>query len=340
MRISCKVAFLLLFVAWPLARHGAAEELLIDGIAAQVGSEIVLLSEVRELARPVEDRMRAAGAPEAEVRGMHAEALERLIEAKLIAGVVRRLELEATEAEIDDAITGIAQDTGLTLEQLGRSVESHGLTIPEYREKIKSEIERSKVLNTMVRSRVRVEPADVKAAFDEQYGNQRSGGEEVHLRHILVAFGKEVMRDRRTACVIAEDAVRKIKGGEINFADMARRVTDMDPERAGEIGWLHLDDLASWMAPTVRQMQPGDVSEVIETPFGCNLLELVERRGFEPVRFEQAEQAITAELARLKMEREYINWLETLRKQVYVSRKGLYSQADRVDEMTSQSSEP
>jgi len=305
----------------------AGEEILVDGIAAQVGSEIVLISEVQELARPVEERMRAGGASEAEIRAMHGDALERLIEAKLIESVVTRLELEATEGEIDAAIQGIAQDNGLSVEQLQRSVESHGLTIAEYRRKLKGEIERSKVLNSMVRARVRVEPEEVRAAYEEQFGNQKTrGGEEVHLRHILVAAGGESNRDLRTACSIAADAHDKIEKGEIAFGEMARRVTDMNPQAAGELGWLHVDDLAPWMSGALRDMEPGDVSDVIETGFGCNILELVERRRYEPVTFEEAEQALTAEISRRKMDREYLDWLETLREQTYVSRKGLYAE--------------
>jgi len=309
-----------------IAFPAGAEPVLLDGIAAQVGTEIVLLSEVQELARPVEDRMRKAGAPEAEIRAMQSDALERLIEAKLIEAVVRRLELQASDAEIDNAITGIAQDTGLTLEQLQSSVESHGLTMAEYRQKIKGEIERSKVLNAMVRSRIRIQPSEVEALFAERYGAQRGGGEEVHLRHILVAFGQEVMRDQRTACVIAQDAARKIQAGEIGFQDMARRVTDMNPERAGELGWLHADELAGWMAPVVARLEPGQTSDVIETPFGCNLLQLVERRGFKPVTFEEVEAQLSQELMNRKMDQEYLSWLETLRKQTYVSRKGVFAE--------------
>lgn len=312
-----------------------ADEVLIDGIAAQVGTEIVLLSEIQELARPVEERMRAAGVGEAEIRNMHADALERLIEAKLIETVVTRLELEATEGEIDGAIMGIAQDNGLTVEQLQRSVESHGLTIAEYRNKLKGEIERSKVLNTMVRSRVRVEPEEVQAAFDERFGDQQQrSGEELHLRHILVAGGADSMRDLGTACSIAADAQRKIASGEIAFPDMARRVTDMNPEAAGELGWLHKSDLAPWMSNALQSMEPGEVSQVIETSFGCNLLELVERRVFKPVTFEEAEQAITAEISRRKMDREYLDWLETLRKQTFVARKGLYAESERIKQVT------
>jgi peptidyl-prolyl cis-trans isomerase SurA len=310
----------------------AAEEQLLDGIAAQVGAEIVLISEVQELARPVEERMRAGGAPEAQIRNMYAEALERLIEGKLIETVVVRFELQATEGEVDAAIMGIAQDTGLTVEQLQRSVESHGLSIEEYRSKLKGEIERSKVLNAMVRSRVRVDIEEVRRAYEDRFGEQPEGGEEVHLRHILVAIGGESGRTPATACSIARDAESRIRDGQIAFADMARRTTDMNPQAAGELGWLFVADLAPWMAGPVARMQPGDVSGVIETGFGCNLLQLVERRSFRPVTFEEAEETLTAELSQQKMDKEYLDWLETLRKQTFVSRKGLYAEGRRQSE--------
>ena len=319
---------LLLFfcAAFAVGAAGVARsaEKLLDGIAAQVGSEIVLLSEVRAISRPVEEQMRKAGTSESEILAMQRDALERLIESKLIKNVVHRLELEASDSDVDNAIMGIAQDTGLTIDQLHRSVESHGLTIEEYRHKIKGEIERSKVLNSMVRSRVRVEPKELRALFKERYGKQRTGGLEVHLRHILVASGQG-MRDQRTACLIARDALRRIRQGEIGFAEMARRVTDLRPEDAGDLGWLHNDDLAAWMAPVVHALEPGDVSDIVETSFGCNILQLVERREFHAVTFYQAEPKLREELMRHKMEREYLAWLQRMRKRIFIARKGIFA---------------
>jgi peptidyl-prolyl cis-trans isomerase SurA len=325
-RRATPLFFLIALVVGATTSPGLAEEVLVDGIAAQVGTKIVLLSDVQELARPVEERMREAGVGEAEIRNMHAEALERLIEAKLIEGVVQRLELSATEGEVDSAIMGIAQDTGLTIEQLQRSVESHGLAMQEYRKKLKGEIERSKVLNAMVRSRVRVDPEEVRAAYEERYSEQREGGEEIHLRHIMVAAGGQSMRSLDTACMIASDARRKIVSGEIGFPDMARRVTDMNPDKAGDLGWMHIDDMAGWMAGPVGTMKPGDVSQVIEMSFGCNVLELVDRRTFSPVTYAQVEQELTAELSRQEMDKAYYDWLDTVREQTFISRKGLYAE--------------
>ena len=45
----------------------AAEEVLVDGIAAQVGNEIVLISEVMQLVASRERTLRAKGASEADI---------------------------------------------------------------------------------------------------------------------------------------------------------------------------------------------------------------------------------------------------------------------------------
>ena len=74
------------------AQLAPSNEKVVDGIAAQVGGEIVLISEVQRISEPIEARMRAAGMPESEVRVMRADALERLIEQSLIDTVVQQLE--------------------------------------------------------------------------------------------------------------------------------------------------------------------------------------------------------------------------------------------------------
>jgi peptidyl-prolyl cis-trans isomerase SurA len=319
------IALLLLLLVGPL--H--AQEKLVDGIAAQVDGDIVLVSEVMELAGPVEQKMREGGAPEAQIAMMRAQVLERLIEQHLIASLVRRLELEATDAEIDRAIGGIAEDTGLTMRQLAESVQSHGLTFEEYRAKIGSEIERSKILNSLVRSQVRVEPEEVEALYKERYSKQRSGGEEILLSHYVVAAGPEYMRDQVTACAIAEEGAKRIRSGEFTFEEVARRMSDSDPQRGGNLGWVHTSDLAGWMVPVVSGLEPGEVSEVIENPYGCNVLLIRERRSFEPVSFEDASPELEAELTRIRSEERYVEWLEKLRAQAYIERKGVFAATQR-----------
>lgn len=312
----------LVLIALTGASPTLAAERLVEGIAAQVGGEIILVSEVMEMAGPVEERMRAAGAPEQEVARLRTEALERLIEGKLLTSVVERLELGAEREEIDGAIAAIAEDNGITQQELLDSITSHGLSIDEYRAKIQGEIERSKVVNAMVRSRVQIRDDEVRTLFDQQFADQPEGGEEVYLRHIVVTPQGSKAASNTEACALVGEARKRIASGELEFGAVAQRVTDMNPERAGELGWIHRKDLASWMSKRVETMQPGELSEVIEMPFGCNLLQLVERRDFRRISYEEAEPQLRNALFQKKTEEEYVKWLDILRGQTHIERKG------------------
>lgn len=304
----------------------AAEEILVDGVAAQVGSEIVLASEIEEIARPILERMREAGASEAEMIQMRKDALERLIESKLIDGVVQQLELGASKTEIDNAIASIAKDTGLTLGQLAESIASYGLTFEEYRIKIKSEIERNKVLSSMVRSKVQIQEAEVVSLYNKRFGEQPNGGEEVHLRHIMVTFDSESPMARDMACRTVGGARDAILGGEASFQQIASQISESNRESGGELGWIHLKDLAGWMAKELLTMNPANpVSRVIDMPFGCNLLELVERRAFQPITIDQARPRLEQEIYSQKTEEEYGRWVATLRERTYIERMGIYA---------------
>jgi peptidyl-prolyl cis-trans isomerase SurA len=326
--LACLTLAASLLLVGPLATpaHTAeqAGEQVIEGIAAQVGNDIVLASEVLEFSAPIEERMRQAGAPPAEIAAMRRDALERLIETKLLSSVVERLELGADREEIDAAIAAIAEDNGLTIEQLLASVTSHGLTLDEYRGKIRDEIERSKVVNAMVRSRVQLEAEEVRALYDERFGDQRDGGTEVYVRHLLVMPDGRSASSAEQACSVVGAARAEISSGEADFPSVARRVSDLNPERGGDLGWIHRADLAAWMSDIVETMQPGQLSEVIRMPFGCNLLELVDRREFKPITFEQAEPQLRSYLFQQKTEVEYTKWLDVLREQTYIERKGAF----------------
>jgi parvulin-like peptidyl-prolyl isomerase len=148
----------------------------------------------------------------------------------------------------------------------------------------------------------------------------------------MIAVAAEKMRDQGAACRIASEIRAQIVSGKLPFEQAATRFSDTNAERGGDLGWVHADELAGWMAPAVGSLQAGEVSEVVPMYFGCNLLIVVERRDFHPVTFEQAKAAIEQNLLQQKMEQEYGIWIAKLREQVFVERKGVYAEASRLDE--------
>lgn len=310
------------------AGPGSADEQLVDGIAAQVGPDVVLISEVNELTGTVETRARAAGATDDDINRMRAEILDRLIERRLLEQMVKRAELQATDAEVDNTIKVIAKENGLTIDQLHQSVEAGGLSFDAYREKIRSEIQRTKVLNVMVRSRVKVDEREVRKAYDTVYAKQPDGGEEVHLRHLLVTFGGESRRDEATACGQVRDALSHIRAGE-PFEQVAHHVSELNPEHGGDVGWVPVSTLAGWMSGVVQKLEPGQTSDVIRMPFGCNLLQVVERREFKKKSYEEMKPEITAALFDQKTQEEYVKFVNRLRSQTYIEKKDAFASAPK-----------
>jgi peptidyl-prolyl cis-trans isomerase SurA len=315
-----------LATALAVALGGAAraEEPILDGIAAQVGSDIVLVSEVRNMIGPLEQRMKDAGAPETEMAALRADALERLIERALIRQVVRRAELEATDPEVDTAIATIARENGLSQPQLIATVEAEGLPYEIYRERIRAEIEQSKVLNGMVAAKVRIDEAEVRAAYHEAFEDQPKGGEEVRLRHLLIPYTGNNPDARKAACATADRARERLAKGEA-FEIVSSQVAEAAPG-TGDLGWLHEARLASWMEGELASATPGTVTKVIETDFGCNVLQVVDRRPYVMKGYDEVREQLHDRLFAERMQKEYLRFMDKLREQTYIERKGVFAE--------------
>jgi peptidyl-prolyl cis-trans isomerase SurA len=227
---------------------------------------------------------------------------------------------------VDKAIEGIANENGLSLDQLRASLASHGVGWDEYRSRIKTEMERQKVIGTMVSSQVQVEERELHALYDQVYTSQPQGGETLHVRQILVLGGEDAPRDLPTACAITRDAHARIEKGE-PFEKLAEEVSAAAPQQGGDIGWLHSDNMAGWMKSPMAALEPGSVSPVLELPFGCTILQLVERKEYEPVSFEQAKASLQQEVHQRKVMDEYREWMEDLRKRTFIERRGYFARS-------------
>lgn len=309
-----------------LVAGAARAEQLADGIAAQVGSDIVLISEVMEVAAPTAARARAAGAGEAELRELYGEVLEQMIERALIRQVVKRAEIGASDAEVDEAIAGIARENGIAPERIRQSVEAQGMPYALYRERIRGEIEHAKVLNDVVAARVRVSDEEIRALYDEQITKQPQGGEELDLRLIVVTRKGEEPGAKTLACAQVSEARARVVAGE-PFEAVAREVSEANPEAGGAQGWVHESQLARWMRPAVESLQPGGLSELVESEFGCAVVKVEDRRAFVPLPFEKAKPRLHQALAEQRMGEEYAKFVEKLRSQTYIERKGVFADA-------------
>lgn len=303
-----------------------SEEVLVDGIAAQVGPDIVLISEVMQLAAGQERAMRAQGATQSDIALVRSDALEAVIESRLIERVVRDAELQATDAEIDTTVEAIAQENEISVREMQQSVAAQQMEWTEYRKQIKRELERRKVVNAILGSKVTVDDDEIQALYREQHASQPDSGTEVHLRQILVPGSKEGGLSLSEACKVAHRARDRVAGGE-PFEEVAVRYSVVAVQNGGDLGWVHMDSVAGWMGELIQPLEPGQLSEVHELPIACTFVQVVDRKEWEPVSLEEVRMNLQQQIYEKKLMEEYRTWMEELRKMTFIERRGYFADA-------------
>ena len=91
--------------------------------------------------------------------------------------------------------------------------------------------------------------------------------EQIHARHVLVETREE-----------AEDALARLHDGE-GFAELAAELsTDTTSgEEGGDLGWFARGKMVTEFEEAAFALEPGQLSEIVETQYGFHIIEVVER---------------------------------------------------------------
>jgi peptidyl-prolyl cis-trans isomerase SurA len=137
--------------------------MLLDGVAAIVNDDVVLLSELRSEVEMVQRQLMHTQnqAPPRDV--LMDQVMDRLILDKLQLAIGARADVTISDGERDQALTRIAARSGVTLEELYAQAQSDGLSPSALREKIAQEMIISRVQQSVVNRRINVSKPEIEA---------------------------------------------------------------------------------------------------------------------------------------------------------------------------------
>jgi peptidyl-prolyl cis-trans isomerase SurA len=139
---------------------------------------------------------------------------------------------------------------------------------------------------------------------------------QTRIRHILIRTNEIVSESEARRKLL--DLRERIVSGGADFGELARANSDDGTAaRGGELDWVFPGDTVPEFERAYEQLQVGEVSQPVRTPFGYHLIQVLERRSSDlsPERKRlQARQAIRDR----KAEEAYTEWLRQLRDQTYV----------------------
>ena len=139
---------------------------------------------------------------------------------------------------------------------------------------------------------------------------------QTHARHILIR-PTEVLTADQARERLANIRQRIVQGGS-SFADMARQYSnDASAPQGGDLGWLSPQETVPEFERAMDALQPGQVSEPVQSPFGWHLIQVVERRTQDVGRERQRAEARQT-LFQRKVDQAYEDWARQLRDKAYV----------------------
>ncbi len=257
-----------------------AQREIIEKVIANVGGEIVLLSELEEQLAVVAERQGGNLPPEARCIMLDNLLTQKLLinQAKLDSVLVSEEEVEAQlNARIDQILDYMGGD-------ISQFEAYYGQSVNEVKESFREDL-RSQLLSDRMRGEVMkgisVTPSEVKAFFNKipkdslPYFNS-----EVEIGEIVVRPVINEMERQKAVDKLLSLRKRIVDGGE-DFAELAKTFSDdfASARIGGDLGWTKRGKFVPEFEAEAYKLDQDEISEVFETEYGFHIIQLLGRRG-------------------------------------------------------------
>jgi peptidyl-prolyl cis-trans isomerase SurA len=140
--------------------------------------------------------------------------------------------------------------------------------------------------------------------------------QQTHARHILIKVNQAVpVNEARRKLT---ELKQRLDNGAAKFEDLAKLFSnDLSASQGGDLGWLYPGDTVPEFERAMDALQPNQVSEPIESPFGVHLIQVLERKTDE-VSQERQRSAARMAIREIKIEEATQDWQRQVRDRAYV----------------------
>jgi peptidyl-prolyl cis-trans isomerase SurA len=250
----------------------------LDEIAAVVGNEIILKSEV--------DYQVQLAAYQNKLNpddpSLRQRILEAMIDDKLI---LAQAVLDSVTVSDDDVNRQLDARIQNLIKQVGsqdKVEQMYGMSISKIRNEFKDDMRKQLIIEKEKENKfgdMKVSPLEVRNFYNEYKDSLQEVPEEVTLSHIFMV-PKPSGKAKEEAYAKAEALLDSLKHGA-DFADLAKKYSQ-DPGSAsdgGDLGWAKRGQFVPEFEHAVYALKPGEISGIVETQFGFHIIQLLQRRG-------------------------------------------------------------
>jgi parvulin-like peptidyl-prolyl isomerase len=296
-----------------------ADPAVVDGVKGVVSSRVVTFSEVEDYSRPAADALRRQYYAQPEVFQQKLndtlnDSLEQLIERALILKSFDTEGYKLPDSVVDEMVQERIRDRFGDRVTFMKTLQAQGMTVEQFRKQVREQYIEQQLRLMNVQREIFISPYKI-----EQYylANQDEFRLEDQIKLRMIVLTKSGSDDTNVL-KLAREIQSKIKDGT-PFAEMASIYSQGSQQhQGGDWGWVQRSVLRKELADVAFGLQPGVVSDIVDTPDTCYLM-LVEEKKTAHVR-PLVDVAVDIEKTlRLKQQTKLEkNWIDGLKKKTFI----------------------
>ena len=250
----------------------------LDTIVAIVDEDIILASEVRDRVKQVKSsaEQRDIALPDDDT--VVQETLDRLILESIQLQLADRFGVRIPDAQLDQSMTRIAAQNGLTLEQFRDALAQSGQDYVEMREGLRDELAIQRVQQGSVMRDINITEKEVDNFMTTEEGAALTEPEYRVIQALLPISRSDNAETRAVKEDFVDGVLASVLAG-MNFSE-AVNVQEPFAFRGGDLGWRKLSDIPSMFSQIIPSLAAGDTGKV-QSNSGLHLVHLAEARGLE-----------------------------------------------------------
>jgi len=314
-----RILFALLLILFALAPGYLLAEIT-NRIVATVNSDIITLHDLNVSIK----KLTGSSAKDLQLKNekefyeIRRAILDNLVNEKITEQQIIKLGIKVTAKDVEEAIERVKKENNFTQEELIYSLKQEGVSLKEYKDKIEKEIERFRLVDYEVKSKIVLTEEEIKKYY-QTHSKEYTEVSKVRLERIFLRVRspndkEEIARVKS----LGVEILQRLQQGH-DFSEMAK-IYSQGPAgtEGGNLGWVKVGQLEPTLREKITKLLVGEYTDLDLVPSGFQIIKLAEEKkgGLKP--FEEIRDAIYSKLFKEKVEKRYAAWLNKLRKESFI----------------------
>jgi peptidyl-prolyl cis-trans isomerase SurA len=322
-------------VLLPTGAGAQAKALVVEEIIARVNNDVITMSDYQKAEEQLREEVAhdCQGCPQdklfAEFKEQQKDLLRGLIDQSLMVQRAKDMGV-SVESDVIKRLDDVRKQNGLaSLEDLEKAVESSGLAWEDYKTTIRNGLLTQEVVRREVGSHINIGNDEVKQYYDA-HPQEFTRPEQVVLSEIFLSTEGKSPEEIESVQKKAEDLRNRVMKGD-DFNEIAKRYSEGSTAKdGGDLGTFKQTELAPQLEEVVFKMEKGQITDVIQTKTGFEVLKVENhyQAGLQPQA--KVENEIMNRLYMRKMQPQMRDYLGQLREESYVMVKPGYTDSAAV----------